>query len=62
MKILLFTLLLGVCLCHEDPITEPYSTEYIFQYIDHFNFLGSAGKNGQFKQRYLISGKYFYDN
>lgn len=29
------------------------------QYIDHFNYLGSAGPNGQYQQRYLISDAYW---
>ena len=41
---------------HEIRSNEPYQTKYITQYIDHFNFLGTAGPDGQYKQRYLISG------
>ena len=36
---------------------EPYQTKYITQYIDHFDFLGNAGPDGQYQQRYLISGR-----
>ena len=36
---------------------EPYQTKYITQYIDHFDFLGDAGPDGQYQQRYLISGE-----
>ena len=41
---------------HRAPSKEPYQTKYITQYIDHFDFLGTAGPDGQFQQRYLISG------
>ena len=29
------------------------------QYIDHFNYGGQAGPDGQFQQRYLINGILF---
>jgi len=38
---------------------EPYQTKYITQYIDHFDFLGNAGPDGQYRQRYLISDSYW---
>lgn len=39
--------------------SEPYEEKYITQYIDHFDFLGNAGPNGNYKQRYLISDAYW---
>ena len=67
MKILLVTLLFGQYLCfprheekerynYKEEVAEAYTEKYLYQFIDHFNFLGQAGKNGMFKQRYLISG------
>lgn len=38
---------------------EQYEEKFIYQYIDHFNYLGQAGKNGEFKMRYLVSDKYW---
>jgi len=41
---------------------EPYKEEYINQYIDHFNYLGQAGNNGMYKERYLVSEKSWKGN
>lgn len=41
----------------ESVSAEPYQEKYLTQYIDHFNYLGSAGANGQYQQRYLVSGE-----
>jgi len=38
---------------------EPYETKYLTQFIDHFDYLGNAGPNGQYQQRYLISDAYW---
>jgi len=67
MKFLLLTLFIGEYVCfpyhkrkeYTNDNTEKYDERYISQYIDHFNYLGQAGKNGLYKERYLISDKYW---
>ena len=54
LKIFIASLLICQCL---STLSEDYEEKFFVQYIDHYNFLGQAGANGQFKQRYLISGK-----
>ncbi|XP_065645101.1 dipeptidyl peptidase 2 isoform X2 [Hydra vulgaris] len=50
----------SLLICHTYcKLSEDYVEKYFVQFIDHFNFLGQAGANGQFKQRYLISDKYW---
>ena len=53
-------LCIGYCICaprHLQKDVEPYKEKFINQYIDHFNYIGQAGKNGLYKQRYLVSDK-----
>jgi len=62
MKLLLFIAVAFAAVSaypHRDIQTEPYEEKYIPQFIDHFDFLGSAGPNGEYQQRYLISDKYW---
>ncbi|XP_066920969.1 dipeptidyl peptidase 2-like [Clytia hemisphaerica] len=60
MKIIFLFVCIGLALAYPHPLkSEPYQTKYIGQFIDHFNFLGSAGPNGRYQQRYLISDAYF---
>lgn len=40
-------------------VKQEYEEMYISQYIDHFNYLGQAGANGQYQMRYLISKSYW---
>ncbi|XP_057301887.1 dipeptidyl peptidase 2-like [Hydractinia symbiolongicarpus] len=64
MKFIWFSILFVQCsgsfsyLIH-DKSTEQYEEKFFDQYIDHFNYLGQAGANGMYKQRYLISDKYW---
>ena len=36
-----------------------FKEKHFTQYIDHFNYGGQAGPDGQFQQRYLINGMLF---
>ena len=64
MRIIFLSLCIGLALAYPFPHSkglksknsEPYETKYISQFIDHFNFLGNAGPDGKYQQRYLISG------
>lgn len=62
MKFIWFSILFVQCsvsfsyLVHDES-TEQYEEKFFDQYIDHFNYLGQAGANGMYKQRYLISGE-----
>lgn len=60
----LWLLLVGYCFAlphmeYSEHETEEYEEKFISQYIDHFNYLGQAGANGQYQMRYLISDKYW---
>lgn len=70
---LLWLLVLPCCLARvmddfnysSDYVKEGYEEKYITQYIDHFNYLGQAGANGQYQMRYLLSRKivfYFHSS
>ena len=62
---LLWLLVLPCCLARvmdvvnysSDQVKEEYEEKYITQYIDHFNYLGPAGANGQYQMRYFLSRK-----
>ena len=67
MRVVVVAMLLciGVCVCAPHKLqdgVEPYKEKWIYQYIDHFNYLGQAGKNGLYKQRYLVSDKHWKGN